>query len=66
MIRALAGIGTVPLAPTPMIRLSRTTTSPEVMISSPFIVMIRAPLKTTVPRGLSFDTVTTISTRAAS
>ena len=36
-------------APTQTMRLSVTTTSPLAMISSPFMLMIRAPLSTTVP-----------------
>jgi hypothetical protein len=34
-------------------RLSVTTTSPFGMISSPFMVMRRAPFSTTTPAGLS-------------
>ncbi len=39
--------------PTHTMRLSVTTTSPLSMTSSPFMLMIRAPLSTTVPCGTS-------------
>ena len=55
--RALPGMSTVPLAPTPTIRLSRITMSPFSMISFPFMVTMRAPRSATTPSGLSFTAV---------
>ena len=66
IVRAPAGIETLPRAPMPTMRLSFTTMSPFGMISSPFIVMMRAPRSATTPRGLSFCAVISTSYRCGS
>ena len=63
---ASSGMSTLPLGPIAAMRLSRTTMSPRGITSSPRIVSNRAPLSTTVPRGLSLGTVISTSKRAAS
>jgi hypothetical protein len=47
-------------------RLFVTTTSPRAMTSSPFMVMMRAPRRTTVPVGRSFGAVMVMSVRVGS
>ena len=64
--RAPLGIVTVPLAPTAVMRLSVTTTSPRSITSVPCIVISRAFRSTTTPRGLSFVAVIVTSNRRAS
>ena len=66
IVRAPAGTVTLPSAPTAVIRLFVTTTSPRWITSSPFIVMIRAPRSTTVPLGRSFGAVIATSVRVGS
>ncbi len=49
MVRAPAGAFSDPFLPTAAMRLSVTSTSPDGMTSSPFIVMMRAPVSSTEP-----------------
>jgi hypothetical protein len=66
IVRAPAGTVTLPSAPTATMRLFVTTISPRGITSSPFIVMMRAPRRTTVPPGRSFGTVMATSVRTGS
>ncbi len=51
MVRVPAGALSEPVLPTAAIRLSVTSTSPLAITSSPFIVMMRAPVSSTEPFG---------------
>ncbi|MNE34348.1 hypothetical protein D3C80_1280680 [compost metagenome] len=53
MTRASAGTLTEPRGPMASIRLPLMTTTPSSMTSSPFMVIRRAPLRTTRPVGLA-------------
>jgi len=63
MTVAPGAAGPLPVGPTETIRLSRTTKSPFSMTWSPFMVTIRAPRSTTVPRGTSRGTRMVMSSR---
>ncbi len=65
MTRASEGMSTLPLGPMAAIRLSRITTSPRSMTSSPRMVMRRAPVRARRPSGRSFATTISTSTRFA-
>jgi hypothetical protein len=58
---AADGALTLPFAPTAAMRLPVTTMSPEAICSFPFMVTMRAPLKTTVPFGFARGASTTMS-----
>ena len=61
MSMTVAPSGTSPgPADTDTMRLSVTTTSAFSTISSPFMVIARAPRRTTVPRGMSRSALTAI------
>ncbi len=66
IVRAPLGTVTLPSAPTATMRLFVTTTSPRGITSSPFIVMMRAPRRTTVPVGRSLGAVIVMSVRVGS
>ena len=52
-VAAPAGTSTLPRRPTATMRLSRTTTTPSSITSSPRIVTMRAPVSAQLARGLS-------------
>jgi hypothetical protein len=59
IVRAPAGGLREPCAPIAVIRLPVTRTSPRAITSSPFIVIRRAPLRSTDPLGLARGSSTT-------
>ena len=66
MVRVPAGARTDPRAPIAAIRLPVTRTSPRAITSSPFIVITRAPVRSTDPDGLTRGRSTTNSWRCGS